>query len=149
MDPIERYLVLGLRLGKHVDGFVDAYFGPPEPARRVEAEAPTDPAALADEAAALLDSTAELEGSRRTWLEAQLVGLETVARRLAGEPIGWLEEVERCFGVRPRLVPESRFEEGHALLDETFGDEDGYRRWLDSQVVPRERLLEAAGLLRD
>jgi len=28
---VERYLLLGLRLGRHVDGLVDAYYGPPEP----------------------------------------------------------------------------------------------------------------------
>ena len=32
---IDRYLALGLALGRHVDGLVDAYYGPPSsPARR-------------------------------------------------------------------------------------------------------------------
>ena len=30
MTAAERYLELGLRLGRHVDGLVDAYYGPPE-----------------------------------------------------------------------------------------------------------------------
>ena len=34
-DLVERYLALGLRLGRHVDGFVDAYYGPPELAARM------------------------------------------------------------------------------------------------------------------
>ena len=34
----ERYLELGLRLGKHVDGLVDSYYGPPEIKERVDAE---------------------------------------------------------------------------------------------------------------
>ena len=29
-DVVGRYIELGLRLGRHVDGFVDAYYGPPE-----------------------------------------------------------------------------------------------------------------------
>jgi hypothetical protein len=148
---IERYLLLGLRLGKHVDGFVDAYFGPTELAEQVEPEPPTDPAELAAEASALLvlADDGELEGRRAAWLRAQLVGLETVARRLAGEQISWLDEVERCYGVRPRLTSEEQFEEGHRVLDETFVDTDGYQRWLAEQVVPPERLLEAATVLRD
>ena len=148
---IERYLLLGLRLGKHVDGFVDAYFGPPELAEQVDPEQPTDPAELAAEAFALvlLVDDGELDGQRAAWLRAQLVGLETVARRLAGEQISWLDEVERCYGVRPRLAPEEQFEEGHRLLDETFGDTDGYQRWLAGQVIPPERLLDAAAALRD
>ena len=27
---VEEYLTLGLRLGRHIDGMVDAYYGPPE-----------------------------------------------------------------------------------------------------------------------
>ena len=30
MTEAERYLELGLRLGRHVDGLVDSYYGPPE-----------------------------------------------------------------------------------------------------------------------
>ena len=40
MSAAERYLVLGLRLGKHVDGLVDAYYGPPELQAQVDAEEP-------------------------------------------------------------------------------------------------------------
>ena len=36
-------------------------------------------------------------------------GLLTTARRLAGEPIGYAEEVEACYGVRPAPVPEDDF----------------------------------------
>ena len=46
-DVVERYLTLGLRLGRHVDGLVDAYYGPPELAAEVEAEDPVEPAELA------------------------------------------------------------------------------------------------------
>src|SRR5690349_10776989 len=56
---IERYLELGLRLGRHVDGFVDAYYGPQSFADRVEAE-PISPAdGLVDDAARLI---ADLDG---------------------------------------------------------------------------------------
>ena len=35
----------------------------------------------------------------RRWLRAQLVGLETVSRRLAGDEVSWVEEVQLCHGV--------------------------------------------------
>ncbi|HZB70808.1 MAG TPA: hypothetical protein VE395_01650, partial [Acidimicrobiales bacterium] len=60
-DLVTRYLSLGLALGRHVDGLVDAYYGPPELARRAEEGPPRPPAALADEARALL---ADLEADR-------------------------------------------------------------------------------------
>ena len=40
---VERYLELGLRLGRHVDGIVDSYAGPPEIAAAVEAEPLREP----------------------------------------------------------------------------------------------------------
>ena len=41
----ERYLLLGLRLGRHVDGIVDAYCGPPELAEAVASAEPVEPEA--------------------------------------------------------------------------------------------------------
>lgn len=38
MDVVERHLLLGLRLGRHIEGLVDAYYGPPELAERVRSE---------------------------------------------------------------------------------------------------------------
>jgi hypothetical protein len=112
---IERYLELCLRLGRHVDGLVDAYYGPSEIKERVDSEELSDPAALAETAGSLIG---ELDG--HLWLEAQLVGLETVARRLAGEEIGYEDEVERCYGVRPAWVPEDSLEAAHRELDEAL-----------------------------
>ncbi len=36
------------------------------------------------------------------------LGLHTSARKLAGEPIGYLDEVEACYGARPALVARGR-----------------------------------------
>ena len=51
---VERYLLLGLRLGRHVDGLVDAYYGPPELKERVDAEEPIEASRLVADADALL-----------------------------------------------------------------------------------------------
>ena len=91
----EDYIRLGLRLGRHVDGLVDGYFGPSELEDEVKAEPLREPAELARDAAEML---AEAEDR---WLRAQLVGLETVAQKLAGAEIAYADEVERCYGVRP------------------------------------------------
>ena len=140
-DLWERYLVLGLRLGRHVDGLVDAYFGPPELQEGVEREPLVPPSELAAEAAALAGST---DG----WLQAQLVGCETTARRLDGEQIAWSDEVERCYGVRPRHTDESQFAGAHARLDEVLGGSgslgERYRAWTEEQALPADVLLEAS-----
>src|SRR6516164_9341908 len=45
---VDDYLELGLALGRHIDGLVDAYYGPAELAARVTAEPVQPPAALAE-----------------------------------------------------------------------------------------------------
>ena len=73
LSGAERYLQLGLQLGRHVEGIVDAYYGPPELASAVEGDSPVDPRALVSTAELLLG---ELEDG---WLRDQVVGLRTYA----------------------------------------------------------------------
>jgi hypothetical protein len=151
---IERYLLLGLRLGRHVDGYVDAYYGPQELKEEADAEDAVPPAELAAEAAALRNQTDTIDDdARRRWLEAQLLGAETAARRLAGEAIDYVDEVERCFGARPQRVPEERFEAAQAALDAAVPGQgalyDRYQGWVETQIVPPELLRPALDVLRD
>jgi hypothetical protein len=53
-DVPERYVLLCLRVGRHIDGFIDAYIGPPNWKELVHAEEPIDPHVLRDEALALI-----------------------------------------------------------------------------------------------
>src|SRR4051812_20484794 len=108
----ERYVRLGLRLGRHVEGIVDAYFGPPELANDVAAEPPMGPRALFDAAEALLR---ELDDG---WLRDQVAGLHTYAGVLAGEAFSYSDEVEGCYGVRPAYTEEAVFVAAHERLDE-------------------------------
>jgi hypothetical protein len=155
----ERYVRLCLRVGAHIEDFVDAYIGPTALKEEVLAEGPHDPHRLRDEALALLeDAPGEgLEDDRVRWLLGQLRGLACVTARLAGEDIAWADEVERCFGIRPQHVDEELFRAGHTKLDEVLpgaGDlSSRYNAWLDAANVPAGKLPRAihdlsAGLRR-
>jgi hypothetical protein len=143
-DVPERYLELGLRLGRHIHGLVDAYFGPPEIMDRVDAEELSEPADLARDAAALIGDLDGLEEQRRSWLRAQLIGLETVARRLAGEEIPFVDEVERCYGIAPERVPEEQFEAAHEVLEETLPGNgtlaERFQAWRDTNTLSGDQL---------
>jgi hypothetical protein len=134
----ERYLRLGLRIDRHVDGMVDAYFGPPELAEEVRAADPVEPAALLGEAKALLDEVDD------GWLRDQVAGLRTYIGALAGEPWSFADEAEGSYGVRPTWTDEAVFAAALADLDDLLpGDgpvAERHERWRRSALVPAERI---------
>ncbi|MDQ3600099.1 MAG: DUF885 domain-containing protein, partial [Actinomycetota bacterium] len=126
MDAVREYLLLGLRFGRLVEGFVDAYTGDPALGRQVADEPRPDPAALARRARELrleLPGTA-LPEPRQQFLDSHLRALECSGRTLAGEAVGFVEEVEAYFEVR--IVP---------------GDPEAYRKAHDEL----DRLLPGPG----
>jgi hypothetical protein len=147
----ESYVLLGLRLGRHVEGLVDAYYGPPELEEEVESGPVAPPEMLVEEADALL---ARLEDG---WLRDQAVGLRTYAGVLAGEELSYSDEVEGCYGIRPERVDSDVYEAAHerleALLPGTGPLAERYEAWRRSRLVPAERILPAlrdvAGALRE
>lgn len=159
-DVVERYLALGLRLGRHVDGLVDAYYGPAGLAQTVEEEPLLDPAELVAEAERLsadAGAATALEPQRRAWLSDQIRGLRVAAGTLAGERRSYADEVEACYGVRPEDGSEDDYRQAHeqleALLPGRDPLSDRYERWRSDHAVPPARMVPAlvslASLLRD
>jgi hypothetical protein len=150
LSPGEAYVLLGLRLGRHVDGLVDAYYGPPGLKEQVDAEPLVEPAALVAEGDALL---AELDDG---WLRDQTLGVRTYAGRLAGEEISYSDEVECCYGVRPRLRGVEAYVAAHERLDELLPGtgplSERYQAWRSDSTVPVELVVplvqDAAAELR-
>src|SRR5579863_8840045 len=144
------YVLLQFRIDKLIrkfteSRFVDYYYGPPEWKATVEAEGETPALDLVRAANSLLDTLPagrdksgpyafepagrdksgpyEFEPYRTTYLQKELIALETVCRKLNGETFALADEVERCFDIRPAWTPESDFEKAHALLDEALPGE--------------------------
>ena len=137
MSAAERYLELCLRLRRHDEDFVDAYFGPADLAQRIEVEPLVEPEKLAADARSLAEADSP-------YVSAQARGLEILARKLAGEEIGYAEEVEGCYGLRPKRVPEERFEEAHRELDAILPPggtlAERHTRWRESWMVPEDKV---------
>ena len=137
----QRYIRLGLQLGRQVDGLVDYYYGPPELAAAADSDPPAEPRTLVSAAEELLD---ELEDG---WLRDQVIGLRTCAGVLAGETWSYPDEVEGCYGIRPTWTDEAVFTAAHERLDELLLGEgslaERYGRWEESIRVPVDRLRES------
>lgn len=108
---VGEYLLLGLRFGRLVDGYVDCWTGDPALARQVADEPSPDPAELARQATnlsrALTDSG--LAEERQRFLAGQLRALACAGRKLAGEPVPFLAEVEEYFDVGIGLTDPARY----------------------------------------
>jgi hypothetical protein len=161
---VTRYLELGLALGRHIDGFVDAYYGPPALAAAAATAPVVAPDVLQRDARALLaaldageplgspmdDAGPPIEGEdarRRRWLRAQTVGLWTSTRILSGEAIGYADEVAACYGVRPTRFPEEEILEAHKNLEQVVPGSGPLAErliaWRESLAVPPDLLRPA------
>ncbi|MCB0961306.1 MAG: hypothetical protein KDB04_17500 [Acidimicrobiales bacterium] len=155
--PVGRYLELGLRLGRHLDGLVDAYYGPRSLAERIDDEERRPlPALVADARSLVADLDAgdgDLDVPRRRWLRAQAAGLHASARKLAGEQLSYLDEVEQCYGVRPALVDHDVLAAAHRRLDEALPGDGAlavrYDAWRTSHLMTREQLTAAVHALAE
>ncbi len=140
-DEAEHYILLGLRLGRHVDGLVDAYYGPDELKEEVAAEPLAEPGAL------VADADALLRGLEDGWLRDQAQGLRTYAGVLAGEELSYSDEVEGCYGLRPRRVGTDVYEAVHERLEDLLpGSGDlakRYELWRKPKIVPAEKVVPA------
>ena len=155
MAPIsvaERYVLLALRLGKHVDGLVDGYFGPTELQETVDTEELLAPEELLDEARGLLAlvrdlDDAEYDTQRRRWLAGQLEGLECVAETACGAEVPWRDAVRRCYGIEVEVTAEEQFAAMHERLDAALpgtGELAGrLQAWNRAQEMAREKVLPA------
>lgn len=157
VTPVDRYLELGLRLGHHLDGMVDAYYGPADLAARVDDEPTRElPGLVADARALVADLDAgdgDLDGVRRRWLRAQTVGLHTSARQLAGETVSFLDEVESCYGVRPEPVSHDELADAHRQLDVVLPGAgplpERLEAWRATHLLTREQLTAAVHTLAE
>jgi hypothetical protein len=153
MDAIaQRYLLLGLRLERHVPGFVDSYIGPAELREAVAGEPPTPLAELRDEAAVLAELTEapsagdDAQRRRGAWLRAQLRAIRALARAADGEESGYPDLVEELYDVRIGRVPEERFTAARAALDAVLPGRgtlaERFQAASDRLTIPPERVLE-------
>lgn len=149
MDLPLEYVRLGLAFDRLERGFVDAWTGPAQVRAEVESGPPPAAADLAARARALLTElpSSGLEASREQFLRGQLTALEASGRVMAGEPVGFVDQVEAFFQVRPVAGDEQAYAEAHAELDLLLpGDGpllERYTAYRDAQSVPPERLAEA------
>ncbi|HEX8624171.1 MAG TPA: hypothetical protein VF782_03745 [Allosphingosinicella sp.] len=152
LDSIARdYVKLQLAIGEKEEGYIDAYYGPPE----WQAEAKTNadaPAALAARAGVLSvrlrslpDSRLDpMERRRRDFLLAQLKAASTRLAMMQGVKLPFADEAEALFGIRPELKPLSAYDPVLARIERLVPGKgplsDRVDAFQERFTIPRDRL---------
>jgi hypothetical protein len=147
------YLGVVLQLRRLVPAWVESYTGPPELLAAVEAGDAPSIDGVRESADALADRvfSEENDRERREWVLAQLGGISTALRWLAGERLDYRALFERCHGASVALVLDDQFEQAHALLERALPGKGHvgprYRAWRANQLIPVDQLQAGIDLL--
>ncbi|HZW15787.1 MAG TPA: hypothetical protein VFF66_05985 [Brevundimonas sp.] len=152
LDAIARdYVALILEIGEREEGYVDAYYGPPEWLAAAEAD-PREIPQLIQGAASLTGrlnavSTAGAAPEvvrRKAYLLAHVSAAAARLRMLSGEKMSFADEAEALFGVRPELRPLSAYDPVlariDALLPGTGTLAERVTAFKSHYVIPKDRL---------
>jgi hypothetical protein len=152
LDSIARdYVKLQLAIGEKEEGYIDAYYGPPEWQAEAKTTAAT-PGELTQRAAVLtvrLKSLADgrlapLERRRRDFLLAQLKAASTRLAMMQGVKLPFADEAEALFAVRPKLKPLSAYDPILARIERLIPGKgplaDRVDAFQERFTIPRDRL---------
>ena len=124
LDLIARdYVRLSLTIGEKEDGYIDAYYGPPELQTEARADAPKlglPELMKRTEALAARIGMLKLNGPdarRAAFLTAQLTAAMTRLKMMAGEKLSFAEEARGLFGVTPELRPLASYDPVLATIE--------------------------------
>ena len=101
---IKEYLLLALRINKISDGYVDAYYGPPELKTLVEIEPVKSAKELIRVCKVLKKDLLEKinDPTRQKYIGTMVNAMEVFLRVLNNEQIEFIEQVEAILGVKPK-----------------------------------------------
>ena len=158
MEPaalVREYQLLGLRFDRIEEGYVDSFTGDPALRRAVACEPAPDPADLARQAGRLIDTLPAVPRAdaftelRADYLGAHLRALACAGRKFAGQPVGFVEEVQAYFDVRITKGDPERYRAAHARLDAALGGSGPLAGRMQAhrtaEEIPPERLAECIG----
>ena len=144
------YVRLQLAIGQKEEGYIDAYYGPPELAVEGKAEGTAQdlPTLLArvDTLKTRIDALAgkSAEPRRARFLQAQLTAARTRLRMLSGEKLSFQDEAEGLFGVRPDLKPLASYQPVLDRIERLVPGKgtlaDRVEAFRDRFIIPNRRL---------
>lgn len=147
----ERYVHLVLEIGAHEEGYIDAYYGPPE--WKTEADAhPRSVAQLkmdadalkAELTAAVANAANPADARRARTLEIYVSSARFRLDMIEGRRVPLADEAEALFGLRPNLRPLSSYDAALARVEAVVPGRGPLEQRVDAflarYTIPEDRL---------
>jgi len=145
-DFAKNYLSLGLRINKHINGYVEHYYGPSELKKAIDAEGITSPSKLMQDCKNLRNQIKDqgFEEKRHIFLEKALVAIYTILRKLDGEKLPYLEQVEKLYDFKPIMHKDDFFYDLTSQAEEIYkGDGTLFNRiktYAQRRAIPQKKI---------
>jgi len=106
----EDFLLLALRIDKHIKGYVDFYYGPESIRQIVDYESLTAPNTLLNDSNDLLKQLGSqgFDKERIRYIEKLLIAMKTSIEIIIGSPISVKDQISRLYDVSLQPVNESK-----------------------------------------
>ena len=140
------YICLGLRINKHISGYVEHYYGPSEFERIVDTEDKLSPKSLLKNYRKLekLLHKQGFEKKRYKFLSKTLDAIETTLRMLNGDHLRYLEQSEKLFDMTPVLYKDSYFYDLSSRADKLYKGEgtlsERIQNYAKKRKIPQNQL---------
>ena len=119
----EDFLLLALRISKHIEGYVDFFYGQEKLRQTVSCESLTAPNTLLNDSNDLLKQL-ESQGfdkERTRYIEKLLIAMKTSIEILVGLPISVKDQISRLYDVSLQPVNESKLYDLKEELNNAYG----------------------------
>lgn len=105
------YLTLGLRINKHIEGYVEHYYGPSDLKNQVILEEKSSPKKLLIDCSNLMKILPNqgFDEKRLKFLSKNLNAIDAILHNLNGEQMSYLELVKNLFDFKPILYEDDYF----------------------------------------
>lgn len=146
----KQFLTLLLHVDRHVDGFVDAYYGPPDIREAVLNGEPMPIEVLQASLSELRTDLPSDDPQRAKYLDKMITAAQTALRLGRDETLTFEDEARLLFDIEPEKVDEKRFKKAIELLESALpgsGDlQERRQAFRDHYTVPPDKIETALQL---
>lgn len=147
----EKYVRLGLDIGRYDQSFVDAYYGPDslKPTGTIAAVFPKDSfltavAALTNQLKAFDNSSNDTLAKRSAWMQSQLKAFESRLKLLGGDSANFDDECKLMYGVTVPVYDSLHFQNIIQQLDKLLPGKgnvnDRFQQLANHFIIPKNKL---------